>query len=393
MQNAPPLHSSHSALFPSTAVRREGERRASKLTFMSTVRVELWGNFLPLRDAVDAVSRLTTVSVEQIDARRSLNLSSDEHSFETKLDRAKIGGMLRQAHAADRLLHLLNQEAETRPKWRELSHGYAVLNDTLGLEGVGILIQLAKQAFPSSSPTFGKWAAGHPPASQASFQPPRWTSLGFDLDEFIRFLESNNVPHTLGVPVGAQSIDTAAGDQQATDGGFSARDADAELGVKDVTAKISATEQLSGNGMATVATSSGIPELLGKGGGGSARRTGQPLATGSASAFDRPDLPPLVFRDPLAFELKKALGLAEDPHNPDSVYTELCKLARAPDGKAKWPLLGMQGEDVQYEYKGRPRLFTKVDMAGRYRQLKPKVKKIEVAIDPALDGVLDPAEE
>jgi hypothetical protein len=286
---------------------------------MRKVREGLLGNFIPLARTVDAIWVRISISVEEIDGRRSLNCSKDENDIETKLERAAIGRLLGQARAAGRLLQLLNRAADRRPKWYDSSPGYAVLDDSLAREGLDILIRWMHQSLPPPPVPHGRWSspAPAPDPVEGIFRVPRSDQLGFDIDELIRFLDADQIPHALGEALDFPQVDA-------------------------------------------------IDEAV--------RRAAAPTA-------ERLLLPPLVFRGDLAEVLYIALESARDPYNAGSVFDELYRLADKPDGERKAPLLGAENGEVKWwdEKQKRNRWFSRKDMSDRYRQLKKEAKSAQDA--------------
>ena len=277
---------------------------------MSIFRDRLQSNFLPLRDAVDAIGCRIKISVKEVDGYRSLNCSKDEGSFATKSERAVVGRMLRQAHASERLIQLLNQGSEPRPIWRESVSGYSVLNDAIGREGSGILIQWANQKLPRPHRPPSKWDIGPISEIPPIFgPPPREVIIGFDVDEFIRFLDSNRVPHDLGAPANNDKACSIEEDQQ---------------------------------GSALVAP------IIRKG------------------------LPDLKFKGPLEEILNKALQAASDtdPWNPLVVFSKLKAIARREREMDPNSWIWVDEPLVKYRIGKRVFQFNKRNMTDRYRQLK-----------------------
>jgi hypothetical protein len=169
---------------------------------MSIVRERPYGNFLSLIEAVEAIGRTIVISDKEIYRHHSLNPPKDANNFETKIGLAVVDRMLRQAHAADRLFELLNREPEFPPSWYELKRGRMFRDDSVGREGCEILAQWANQMTPTRGNSSGKWGSVNTAALSAepSFAAPRGMSLGFDVDKFIQFLDSNGIPHSLGAP-------------------------------------------------------------------------------------------------------------------------------------------------------------------------------------------------
>lgn len=170
---------------------------------MTKVREGLFGNFIPLDRAVDAISAKIVVEVREIDGYRSVNSSKDENDFGVRHERGSVGKMLRQARAAGQLLGVVNRDAGSRPKWYDSSQGYPLLDDSLGREGRDILVQWMKQTLPPAPMPHGRYSSKVAPADpqEAMFQVPRSGLLGFDIDELIHFLDKASVPHVLGSPL------------------------------------------------------------------------------------------------------------------------------------------------------------------------------------------------
>ncbi len=165
---------------------------------MKVIREGLYGNFIPLRDAVRAIGVGITVTVDEIDSRRSLNRCRDETSVETIVERASFGRMLREARSAEVLLILLSRPANSRPSWYDSASGYALPDETVGREGLLVLADWAKQMLPPATRPVGKSTSVSTDPTALIFEVPRSVQLGFDIDEFIQFLDANGVKHSLG---------------------------------------------------------------------------------------------------------------------------------------------------------------------------------------------------
>lgn len=285
---------------------------------MSTDRARPYGNFLALIDAVEAVGRNILVSIDEIDTHRSLNRSRDEDSFETKAERAVFDRVLRHAHAAERLVELLNRPAELRPKWHELVSGRFLLNDGVGREGLGILVEWANQMVPAKPRSTGKWASASAPGSSstADVDSPRGMSLGFDVDKFIRFLDSNAVPHTLGAPKDDDPIEP---------------------------------------------NPPKVPTVA---------HTASSTKSDAEAPSRRIDLSVLNFKTSIAEKLYVAIEKARDPFSHVSVFEKLLEFANEPDSPSKWPLIEVVDGEIKYWDGDKISIFNKKKTYDRMRRLR-----------------------
>lgn len=249
---------------------------------MSQSRESLYGDFLPLIAAVEATSRrVDGIPDSQIDQHQGFGTLKDENSFKVKAERAAVHRMLQQARAAELILQHLRSGKGARPEWHACVNGQHFPDETVGRMGYEQLIWLSSRALPSRR-------NAPPPAPTDGSES---TLIGFHIDEFIRFLDANGVPHTLGKP----------------------KDAD----------------------------------LLEGGSEADTSEAGAPQAN-FVVAIPKPPAEPRRFNGIWAEALEMAWAQASLKDDARSTYAALCAIAKAPN--PPYPILGfVNGEGVKWE--------------------------------------------
>lgn len=310
---------------------------------MRRIRAGLHGNFLSLDRAVRAVAACLEISGDEVEERRGLNRSDDE-DVQTRLDRSVIRRVLSEAKAAGILLRHLNQPARFRPSWRDASiGGFPILDEGVSREG---LEMLARWALVEASFELHRshWAGqGEPDLCMGQLPgASRLVHIGFDIDDFIHFLDSIGVGHNLGKAMNAPSAPAAVEPGQVST-------------IAQGAPQAGATDT-------TIAQPSAL---------GSNQSPGGDASQQIASVASKP-LPTFNFRGPLSEVLHLAVKNAADPRRYTAAYEALRELARAKDPPI--PLLGYSaaGDEVLWNNGDRdsPASFTKENMKSRYRSMK-----------------------
>lgn len=169
---------------------------------MKKTRDGLFGNFIPLHRAVEAIAARVKIPDEQIERRRGLNRQGGD-DFEAGLARGVIGNVLREARAASILFRHLNQPPASCPTWLDsLVGGFLILDERLRREGLEILALWACDE--STFMLHARYPGAQAEQTASPLNPghmssvPRRMQIGFDVDELIHFLDARGVAHKLG---------------------------------------------------------------------------------------------------------------------------------------------------------------------------------------------------
>jgi hypothetical protein len=181
----------------------------------------LFGNFISLFDAIEAVARRVEIANETVDAYRDTD--GDVDAFTTTLNRWPVKTIFQRSAAATQLIQrLANGPAHERPRWFDTTLGFPLVRDVVAEEGMTELALMVRWAENHkrqfSARNMGRrWGAADLGAEYKQpinpepdpFEIPRIREIGFDCDELIRFLDRNGISYYLQSRSGRQS-DTAA---------------------------------------------------------------------------------------------------------------------------------------------------------------------------------------
>lgn len=169
---------------------------------MKKTRDGLFGNFIPLRRAVEAIAARVKIPDDQIESRRGLNRQGGD-DFKATMARGVIRKNLGEARAASILFRHLNQPPASCPTWLDsLVGGLLILDERVRREGLEILALWAsiESTFMLHARYSGRQAGQTASPLNLGHMSPvsRLMQIGFDVDELIHFLDARGVAHTLG---------------------------------------------------------------------------------------------------------------------------------------------------------------------------------------------------
>lgn len=169
---------------------------------MIKIRAGLHGNFMPLDRAVMAIAARIIVPDDQIDARIGLNRQGVD-DFKTQLERSVIRRILAEAKAAGTLFQHLSQPTPSLPNWWDsVVGGFPILDNGVRRQGLELLALWARTEirYPFHARDRDLQAGQLRPlqGSESGGQPSRLVQIGFDTDELIHFLDELEIPHNLG---------------------------------------------------------------------------------------------------------------------------------------------------------------------------------------------------
>lgn len=345
-------------------------------------RAEMFGSFVSLSEALEAIARKVRLADAQITAHLPPNARIGVDDFEHLALRAALRDQLARGQAASLLLRCLNQPAGQRPNWQELQDGVAFHDEAAFRHGLRWL-------------ALEERGAGARPIVHDLDLDRCANRLGFHVDELIDILDSQGIAHTLR---GTRESNRLQLTNRLPDGSLLQSGPAGNTGLAPESIGIPVNdrvEALDGNDAPGAVHEAAVVTKSGHTGDATATVTLEGVERASESRTSsraEARMPPISrpvtthdmdgkvkrrFRGPLAEVLNLAIGKARDPHDHRSVFAALCDLARAPEPPI--PLLGYNAADNVVLWNNgdleRPDLFDLEDMYSRLRPRKKATRK------------------
>lgn len=178
------------------------------------VRSGLFGNFIPLDRALEAVAARIEIDDSEVEARRiNRRFCALDDRWTELAERRGIRDALATSKAASLLIRTLNRPLAQRLEWHELVSGVAIRDDQVGRQGLQWLVARQGASVQRSPGTNDRLEAMSEAPEQIGSTPARHQEIGFNVDELIDLLDREGIPHALGAS-DAPCVNDFADDEQ-----------------------------------------------------------------------------------------------------------------------------------------------------------------------------------